>query len=79
MHCGRLTLVAFVFIPLNFATSLFGMNVKQFGTGSTNIGFFFLTAALAGTVGILLSLGIKPIERKISRAKKLFASREYIH
>ena len=43
-----LTLVAFVFIPLNFATSFFGMNVQQLGTGSVHIGFSFLAAALAG-------------------------------
>jgi len=77
-HLSRLTLVAFVFIPLNFATSFFGMNVQQLGTGSMHIGFFFLTAALAGGLGILLSTIIKPLQVRISRARQDVASSEYM-
>ena len=38
---AKLTRLAFVFIPLSFTTSLFGMNVKQFGTGTVPIGLWF--------------------------------------
>lgn len=77
-HLSRLTLVAFLFIPLNFATSFFGMNVQQLGTGSIHIGFFFLTAALAGGLGILLSTSIQPLQRRIVRARQDIASNEYM-
>ena len=56
----RLTLVAFIFIPLSFTTSFFGMNIEQLGTGTTHIKFFFLLAILAGGIALLLSLCLKP-------------------
>lgn len=34
---ARLTFIAFVFVPLSFTTSLFGMNVAQLGTGDVSI------------------------------------------
>lgn len=34
---ARLTFIAFIFVPLSFTTSLFGMNVSQLGTGDTSI------------------------------------------
>jgi Mg2+ and Co2+ transporter CorA len=34
---ARLTFIAFVFVPLSFTTSLFGMNVSQLGTGHVSI------------------------------------------
>ncbi|KAJ5949541.1 hypothetical protein N7454_001125 [Penicillium verhagenii] len=33
----RLTILAYFFLPISIVTSVFGMNVKQFGTGSQNI------------------------------------------
>ena len=43
---GRLTMLAFVFIPLSFMTSFFGMNVVEFGTGSIRIWVFIVSAAV---------------------------------
>ena len=40
----KLTLLAFFFVPLTFTSSIFGMNVSQFGQGNTGIWLFFVTA-----------------------------------
>ena len=42
---GRLTILAFVFIPLSFVTSFFGMNIVEFGTGSIRIWVFIVSAS----------------------------------
>ncbi len=39
-----LTRLAFVFIPLSFSTSLFGINVRELGTGTVSISAFVGTA-----------------------------------
>ena len=78
MDLHRLTLVAFVFIPLNFATSFFGMNVQQLGTGRIHIGFFFITAVLAGGLGIVLSTAVKPVERALLSARERIARENYM-
>lgn len=41
---GSLTRLAFVFIPLTFVTSLFGMNVTAFTSPNPSIGTFFAVA-----------------------------------
>ena len=75
----RLTLVAFVFIPLNFATSFFGMNFHQLGTGSLNLGWFFLLAALAGILSFVLSVSIRPLDGLWQRARQHHADMEIIY
>jgi hypothetical protein len=40
------------------------MNVQQLGTGSINIGYFFLAAALMGGFTALLSSAVKSLERR---------------
>ena len=42
---GRLSTLAFVFIPLSFITSFFGMNLVEFGTGNIRIWVFNVSAA----------------------------------
>lgn len=49
------------------------MNVQQLGTGSTHIGFFFLTAILAGGLGVLLATSVKPVEKVLLRARERIA------
>jgi len=49
---ARLTKLAFIFIPLNFVTSFYGMNMKQFGSGNLSLWIFFATA-LAPIIGTL--------------------------
>lgn len=41
---GRLTFIAFLYIPLSFTTSIFGMNIEQLGTGSINIWVWIATS-----------------------------------
>lgn len=60
-----------IFIPLNFTTSFFGMNMKQLGSGDINIGYFFLTACLSGLVAFLLAYSIQPSERFWARAREI--------
>ncbi|EXK78324.1 hypothetical protein FOQG_16981 [Fusarium oxysporum f. sp. raphani 54005] len=40
---GRLTTLAFIFIPLSFMTSFFGMNVAEFGTGDIHLSLFVVS------------------------------------
>jgi len=50
---GRITTLAFFFIPLSFITSLFGMNLSEFGTGEVR--FWVVIATAAGLVLFILS------------------------
>lgn len=49
----RLTQLAFVFIPLTFVTSCFGMNLDILSSGSAQLSTFFISA-LSLTAGILI-------------------------
>ena len=62
-----------MFIPLSFATSFFGMNIDQLGSGGVHIGYFFLLAALAGGLSFALSTTLKPLEAAWDRARRLHA------
>ena len=73
----RLTLVASVFIPLNFATSFCGMNIEQLGTGRLHIGYFFLLAVLAGGLCLILSGSVRPLEALWMEARRQHVLREF--
>lgn len=62
---------------MNFAASFFGMNVQQLGTGSINIGYFFLAAALIGGFAALLSSTVKPLERRLQHRRREIAGDLY--
>jgi hypothetical protein len=68
-YLDRFTLVGIVFIPLSFATSFFGMNLEQLGTGTLHIGYFVLLAVLSGLVAWLLAASIGAAERMWGRAQ----------
>ncbi|KAK0100603.1 hypothetical protein ONS95_007058 [Cadophora gregata] len=72
----KLTFVAFVFIPLSFSCSFFGMNIKQLDSGTVNIGYFFLLAFLSALLAYIISASIKPSEQGLARARDRFADRE---
>jgi Mg2+ and Co2+ transporter CorA len=57
----RLTQLAFVFLPLNLATSLFGMNMTEFGTGNLHIWVF---VAVALSLSLLVGLAVFVFARK---------------
>jgi len=51
---NRLTKLAFVFIPLSFVTSIFGMNFKELGTGRLSIWIFGATASVVLLVTLIV-------------------------
>ncbi|KAH9208976.1 hypothetical protein DL95DRAFT_478667 [Leptodontidium sp. 2 PMI_412] len=73
----RLAVIGVVFIPLSFATSFFGMNLEQLGTGTIHLGYFFLLAALCGALAFVLAACITPIEQAWMRARKRYYIREF--
>jgi hypothetical protein len=53
------------------------MNVQQLETGSINIGYFFLAAALIGGFAALLSSTVKPLERQLQHRRRELADDLY--
>lgn len=50
---GRLSKLAFVFIPLTFTTSIFGMNISELGQGTGSLKIFFITAAVISIISLI--------------------------
>ncbi|KAJ8133595.1 hypothetical protein O1611_g22 [Lasiodiplodia mahajangana] len=50
----RLTVLAYLFLPISLVFSLFGMNVREFGTGSQSIWFPFVVLAPVGGISWIL-------------------------
>lgn len=50
---GKLTQLAFFYIPFSFVTSFFGMNVNEFGTGRLRIWLWFATSIPIFLISIL--------------------------
>ena len=50
---NRLTKLAFIFIPLSFTASFFGMNIAEWGQGTIALRTFFITAVVIGTGTII--------------------------
>lgn len=50
---NRLSKLAFVFIPLSFTTSFFGMNVVEWGQGTTHLRTFFVTAVAVSICSLI--------------------------
>ena len=61
---NRLTKLAFVFIPLNFASSIFGMNFKELGTGPLSIWIFGVTASLLVVLVALTIFGVSKLPKR---------------
>lgn len=47
MHIAAVTILAFVYVPLNMATSIFGMNIQELNQSGHKVWMFVLTAVLA--------------------------------
>ncbi|KAI9713379.1 MAG: hypothetical protein M1828_001413 [Chrysothrix sp. TS-e1954] len=73
----RLTVVAFIFLPLNFSTSFFGMNLKELNTGSTSIGWFVFLAILIGALSFALSVSIASLDSLWLEARRQYRHRYY--
>jgi hypothetical protein len=64
----RLTLLATIYLPINFTCSLYGMNFVQFGTGSLNIWVWIVTTIPVVLISIFLYYAnLGDILRKILR------------
>jgi Mg2+ and Co2+ transporter CorA len=50
---GKLTFLAFLYIPLSFTASFFGMNFHQLGTGTLSIWVWFVASCLVTAVTFL--------------------------
>lgn len=70
----KVTVLAFVYVPLNLATSIFGMNIQQLNGSGQKLWVFFTTAvaALLITGGSWLIPNLKAVVwyRKRAAAKK---------
>ena len=63
---NRLTKLAFAFVPLSFATSFFGMNFKELGTGQLRLWIFVVaTAVLAFLVSLVTFLAFIVSKRRV--------------
>ena len=51
---GRITVLAFFYIPLSFITSFFGMNLAVFGSGDVEIGTFVTTVIVLTVITLLV-------------------------
>lgn len=65
----RLTFIAFVYIPLSFTTSLFGMNVRQLGSGEMPLWVWVATSVLV----LMLTVAVFFVD--IDFVKRLFRLR----
>ena len=50
------------------------MNVEQLGTGKTDIGYFFMVAAIAAGITIALTLIVKPLDRAMNESRERIAN-----
>ena len=50
------TILAFIYVPLDLATSIFGMNIQQLNQNGQNLRVFLVTAAVALLITVLIWL-----------------------
>ncbi|KAF8855498.1 hypothetical protein BDZ45DRAFT_746394 [Acephala macrosclerotiorum] len=66
----QLTIVAFIFIPLNFSCSFFSMNVKQLNESTMDIRYFFLGSFIARIIAWALSAAISALIKALTTARE---------
>ena len=57
------TILAFIYVPLNLATSIFGMNLQQLNQNGQRLWVFVVTAVLALAVTAILWLCFEQVNR----------------
>jgi hypothetical protein len=63
---NRLTKLAFIFIPLNFVTSAFGMNLIELGTGKAELWMVFVACVTLGMVILtVVSLALRGSKKAV--------------
>lgn len=68
---GIITVLAFIYIPLSFITSFFGMNLEIFGSGNVDLWLFFVTIVILS----IITLAIWLVSGWISRWFRTLSSR----
>lgn len=69
----RLTRLAFVFIPLSFTTSFFGMNFRQLGTGELAIWVWFVVSGPIFLLSMLFMVyDVSAIRKRLPRMTNQF-------
>ena len=53
------------------------MNVAQLGTGTINLGYFFLVAILSSLLAIILAVNVEPVEVFWAEARDRYGRREF--
>ena len=66
-----MTFLAFIYVPLNLVTSIFGMNIQQLNGSGQHIWIFVLTALLALLLTYLVWLGIGLYKEYVQWRKQL--------
>ena len=69
LSVANLTKLAFLFIPLSFVASVFGMNIQQFNDGNVNLSTFFATAAIMSFLTFFPFLGLIDWEITVANIK----------
>lgn len=64
---GQLTFLAFLFIPLSFVASLFGMNLQTLNSGSASIKSF-ITASIGTMITVVALLFVAPLLSRFAHA-----------
>ena len=63
---NRLTKLAFIFIPLNFITSAFGMNLIELGTRKAELWMVFVACVTLGMVILtVVSLALRDSKKAV--------------
>ena len=63
----RLTQLAFIFIPLTYTSSLFGMNIKEMNGGGPKLWIFLFVSVCISVITLLLSSFVKYVTNWIKR------------
>ncbi|XHG07653.1 hypothetical protein AWENTII_010789 [Aspergillus wentii] len=69
----RLSILATVFLPLNLATSFFGMNAAQLGSGPVQIWVFIVVAATASTLTFVVPFVMLHLKNSVRASRTLRA------
>ena len=73
---GKLTLMAFVFVPLSFTTSLFGMNVVELAGGKLGLKWWFAVSAPVTAAAVALYfVNVEILARRVWTTLKSWWSR----
>ncbi|KAK2763237.1 hypothetical protein FQN54_009873 [Arachnomyces sp. PD_36] len=68
----RLSWLAYIFLPLQFTSAVFGMNIQELGTGTGKLVQFFAALVPLLLASLLLGMGWQSLKKAFERALTLF-------